>query len=243
MSSSRPIAGRILAYTVHLLTTSGVVCAFLAARELTEESFDPRWVFLWLIGAAIIDSADGPLARRWKVGSNAPRIDGRRIDDIVDYLNYTFIPLLLVWRAEWLPDGLGAVVVVAMGCSLFGFANVDAKMEEAGLFLGFPSYWNVAAFYIGLFDAALGPAGAWVNLGIVVGLAILTLLPVRFVYPNVAPEPWKRLLLFGAAIWTGLLLWMLPMFPHPPAWATVLSLAYVVFYLFVSVLCDLKSRS
>ena len=36
-----------------------------------------------------------------------------------------------------------------MLASVFGFANVGAKEEKGGFFLGFPSYWNVVAFYTG----------------------------------------------------------------------------------------------
>ena len=39
----------------------------------------------------------------------APDIDGRTIDDIVDYLTFTFIPMLLVWRMGWVPFAPGLV--------------------------------------------------------------------------------------------------------------------------------------
>src|SRR5688500_3710464 len=92
---SRP--GRLRGWCVHLLTASGVLAAFQATAEVCSATPDPRRVFLWLGLAVIIDAADGPLARRWRVKQTVPHIDGRTIDDIVDYLTFTFIPLLFVW--------------------------------------------------------------------------------------------------------------------------------------------------
>ena len=42
---------------------------------------------------------DGTLARRVRVKEVMPSFDGRRLDDLVDFLTYTCMPLLLVWRA------------------------------------------------------------------------------------------------------------------------------------------------
>jgi phosphatidylcholine synthase len=52
----------------------------------------PRDVFIFLGLALWIDSTDGMLARGWEVRIWTPRFDGRKLDDITDYLNYTFIP-------------------------------------------------------------------------------------------------------------------------------------------------------
>jgi phosphatidylserine synthase len=132
-----PSLTRAQAYAVHLLTASGVVAAFLAVAELFDDAPDERVVFAWLIVAVVIDAVDGPLARAWDVKRFAPDIDGRTIDDIVDYLTFTFIPLLLVWRMGWVPSApglLGAVwIVPALLASLLGFANVGAKDEAAGV--------------------------------------------------------------------------------------------------------------
>ena len=155
------------AYAVHLLTASGVVAAFLAVAELFDDAPDERVVFAWLVVAVVIDAVDGPLARAWDVKRFAADIDGRTIDDIVDYLTFTFIPLLLVWRMGWVPFAPGfagaAWIVPALVASLLGFANVGAKDEAAGYFRGFPSYWNIAAFYAGLASHGLGEAGQWLN--------------------------------------------------------------------------------
>ena len=235
------------AYFVHVLTATGVVFAFLAMKEVASAVPDPRWVFGWLAIAVLIDAADGPLARRWNVKLYAGRIYGGLIDNIVDYLTFTFIPLMLVWRMDWLPGLDGLWVVLAMMASLFGFSNTTAKQTEAGFFLGFPSYWNVVAYYTGLLTTLYGAMGRGMALGFVLLFSALTVLPVRFIYPNQAPAPWQTPIIGGALLWLGLLLLMLPTFPMLPAWAGPwlfwLSLAYPAFYFGLSAWLDWRDRS
>lgn len=235
------------AYAVHLLTASGIVAAFLAVAELLEEAPDERVVFAWLVVAVALDAIDGPLARAWEVKRFAPDIHGRTIDDIVDYLTFTFIPLLLVWRLGWVPFGPGlpgAVwIVPALLASLLGFANVGAKDEAAGYFRGFPSYWNVVAFYAGLAFHGLGETGQWLNGLVLVALAVLTVSRVRFLYPNLAPRPWKRPVMLGAAAWLAMLLGMLLVYRRVPGWVVGVSLIYPAFYAVLSIAIDPARRS
>lgn len=224
--------GRARAYAVHLYTASGVVLAFAAAAEICSASPDPRRVLLLFAGTVLIDATDGPFARRWEVKRWAGAIDGRVIDDIVDYLTYTFLPLLLVWRMGWLPDPGAVWVIPPLVASLFGFANLEAKDEEGGFFRGFPSYWNVVALYAGVWHALYGP---WPNAVIMLALAVLTLAPLGFLYPNLAPPPWKLPLIGGAMVWLAILLAMLVDYPRTPAWLMWLSLAYPAFYTALSV--------
>ena len=230
---------RLQAYCVHVYTASGVAFAFLAAAETCAPHPDPRWVFVWLSVAALIDATDGPLARRWHVKSRAPRINGRVIDDIVDYLTFTFIPLLLVWRLQWLSPPAGLWVSLAMMASLFGFANTRVKQEHEGFFLGFPSYWNVYAFYTGLWFTHHGPLMPTIVLGL---LTVLTMLPVRFVYPNLVSQPWRGLLIITAFGWLAVLLISLPGYPAVPSWLGWVSLSYPGLYIGVSAYLDVTAR-
>ncbi len=227
------------AYAVHVYTASGIALAFLAAAELTRPVPDPRHVFLLLFAAVLVDATDGILARLWNVKRFAARIDGRTIDDIVDYLTYTFLPLLLMWRLGWLPSPAALWVIPALIASLFGFANRAAKDESAGFFLGWPSYWNVVAFYAGLFT---GPTAAWLTAAFVVLFTILTVAPVRFLYPNLAPPPWRTPVLAGAAIYILLLVAILLLYPNAPLWLILLSLIYPIFYTALSLHLDRSPR-
>ncbi|PHQ32902.1 CDP-alcohol phosphatidyltransferase family protein [Rhodopirellula bahusiensis] len=221
----------VAAYAVHALTASGILPAALAMLEITRADCDPRRVFGWLLLTTFIDAIDGPLARRYHVKTRAKSIDGRTIDDLLDYLTFAFIPLMLVWRMNWMPDGFGVIVALAMGASLFGFAHSDAKDEQNGFFRGFPSYWNIAAFYAGLLHHW---SGQWPVAVIIAVLAGLTIAPIRLVYPNLAPEQHRVWLLSGAAIWTLMLIAMLPMYPQPPAWLVLVSLVYPILYTLAS---------
>jgi phosphatidylcholine synthase len=222
---------RIRAAGLHAYTASGVLFAFLSAAELCSTEPDPRVVFALLALAVMVDATDGPLARRWEVKRALPAIDGRTIDDIVDYLTYTFVPLLLVWRMEWVPEPAAVWIAPALIASLFGFANTGIKDEKGGFFLGFPSYWNVVAFYAGPMSQHYGPA---VNAAILLSLAAATLLPIRFIYPNLAPPPWRTPVILGALVWLGAMLAMLPGYPRVPQWALWLSLLYPAFYVGLS---------
>jgi phosphatidylcholine synthase len=231
-ASTRPtFFQRMRGYAVHAYTASGVGLAFLSAVEICAPSPDPRHCFILLFAAVFVDATDGFLARRWHVKTWAPTIDGRTIDDLVDYLTFTFLPLLLMWRMEWLPQPAAFFVIPALMASLFGFSNRQAKDESAGFFLGFPSYWNVVAFYAGLFG---GKEAAAITGVITLALAVLTVLPIRFLYPNLTPPPWRLPVLVGALLWSIALIALLVNYPSGPRWLAALSLSYPAFYTILS---------
>ena len=166
---------QFLGWCVHGYTALGLVAAGLIAVLLSDnpDAGAFRWCFLLMAFATIVDSTDGFLARRVRIKEVVPGFDGRRLDDLVDFLTYTFLPLLLIWRAEILPSGQEAWLFLPLLASAYGFCQVQAKTDD-GYFLGFPSLWNIVALYL----YAL-PLGAWVKLAIVVVLALLTFVPVR----------------------------------------------------------------
>lgn len=221
------------AYLVHLFTAAGVVPAALAVRELGQPDCDPRIVFAYLLLTTLIDAVDGPLARRFNVKQNAASIDGRVIDDLLDYLTFAFIPLMLIWRMHWMPAGLGFTVTFAMVASLLGFAHQHAKDESRGVFRGFPSYWNLYAIYAGVFSTQVSP---WLTAFTLWVLTMLTVSPVWVLYPNLAPRRWKMPVFMGGFIWTAclaaILLWD---YPRTPMWFVAASLAYPAFYTFASI--------
>jgi len=234
------------AYAVHVLTATGVAFAFLAMASVMGTTVEPRWTFGWIAIAVLIDASDGPLARLWNVKLYAPRIYGHVIDDIVDYLTFTFIPMMLVYRMGWLPGPDALWVILVLMASLFGFSNATAKQAEEGFFLGFPSYWNVVAYYTGLLVVQFGSAGAAFSLGATLLLALGTIVPVRFIYPNQAPKPWQTPVIVGAILWLGMMLAMLPTFPELPSWGDPwllwASLVYPVFYFGLSFYLDWAGR-
>ncbi len=198
---------------------------------------DNRTAFWWLMLAVLIDATDGSMARRAQVEFSVPTIDGARLDDIVDYLTFTFLPVLMIYRSGWLPYPAPLWTFFPLISSLFAFAHVRAK--EGGFFRGFPSYWNIVAFYIAIW---LHEFGQHVVLGIVLVLSLLSILPVRFVYPTRTPTM-AAWFVIGGGLWLTILAIILAAFyPHPPRWWLVLSLFYPAFYLIVSVYLDVADR-
>jgi phosphatidylcholine synthase len=87
------------------------------------------------------------------------------------------------------------------------------------------------AFYAGFAHHLYGP---WVNVAVLLLLALLTVLPVRFLYPNLAPQPWRTPLIVGALVWLGMMMWLLVDYPRAESWVVWLSLLYPAFYFWLS---------
>src|ERR1017187_10363487 len=135
---------KILAWSAHAYTALGLVAAGGIAVAIFHEQF--HYAFILMFVATIIDATDGTWARFVKVKEVLPGFDGRRLDDIIDFQTYTSLPLLLIWRAGILPGGWSGVLLFPLLASAFGFSRIAAKTDD-GYFLGFPSYWNIVAFY------------------------------------------------------------------------------------------------
>jgi phosphatidylcholine synthase len=137
---------KVCAWLVHLYTAMGLVCAAGIAVLIVrggDASF--RRAFMLMLVATAIDATDGWLARKARVKDVLPGFSGRTLDDLVDFQTYTALPLLLLWRADALPDGAAWVLLAPLLASAYGFSQVNAKTDD-GFFLGFPSYWNIVAF-------------------------------------------------------------------------------------------------
>jgi phosphatidylcholine synthase len=229
----RPSLGRQLAaWAVHLYTGLGLVAAAAMAVCIVHGGHAAfQLSFALMIAATLIDATDGTLARGVGVKQVLPGFDGRRLDDLVDFLNYTFLPLLLVWRAGLLPGWQAAWLIVPLMASAYGFCQVEAKTAD-GYFLGFPSYWNVVAFYLYVLD--LRPA---LTLTIVLPLAVLTFVPTRYLYPTHSGRL-NRLTNWLGVAWTALLVYLVWELPRPPgsgsSWPVAVSLAFPLYYLIVS---------
>ncbi len=164
---------RVLAWGVHLFTGLGLICAGAIAVQIVDRDFPAAFALMAV--ATVIDALDGTLARKAHVKKVLPEFDGRRLDDIIDFQTYTSLPLLLMWRAELAPAAALAFPLLA---SAYGFCRKQAKTDD-GYFLGFPSYWNIVAFYCYFLEL---PAPAVI--GLVTVLAFLTFVPTRYLYPS-----------------------------------------------------------
>jgi phosphatidylcholine synthase len=213
---------RAAAWCAHAYTALGAVMAFGGTLAVFNGDF--REAFLWMIAATVVDGTDGVLARLARVKEVTPTFDGARLDDIVDYLTFTFLPVLLLHQAGDLPPGWGLFVAAAvLMSSAYGFAAADAKTTDH-FFTGFPSYWNIAALY--LHAGALGPS---VNAIILLALAALVFVRIGYVYPTRTPVL-RRLTLALCGIWGLMVIAIVVLLPHVPGVLLVGSLFFPVYY-------------
>ncbi len=164
----------LLAWGVHLFTASGAVVGVAALVAIS--AGDLSGAALLMLVALFIDAIDGSLARAANVTEVCPHFDGRRLDDMVDFFNYVLVPVVFMIAAGNLLHW--AVISFPVLASAYGFSLNDAKTED-DFFLGFPSYWNVVAMYLWLLD--ISPA---VGTAIVVVLAGLVFVPLKYIYPS-----------------------------------------------------------
>src|SRR5262245_54623015 len=83
-------ANKALAWCIHAYTALGLVAAAGMAVLIVQGGPDAfRWAFVLMAVATFIDATDGTLARAIRIKEVLPGFDGRRLDDLVDFLTYT----------------------------------------------------------------------------------------------------------------------------------------------------------
>ncbi len=174
--SLEEVRKRGLAWGVHAFTASGAVVGAIALLAIGAGNWQQAAILMLV--ALVIDSADGTLARAAHVREVLPAIDGRRLDDMVDYLNYVIVPVVFLVAAGYLHPAIAAAPILA---SAYGFSQEEAKTED-DFFLGFPSYWNIVALYIWLLDVSQLTATL-----VVVALSIGVFVPLKYLYPSKMP--------------------------------------------------------
>ena len=221
LESNDPPWFRLRAVAVHLYTASGAVLALLILGAAFQgDAVRALWLML---ASLIIDSTDGLLARRLRVSEALPFFDGALLDNIVDYITYVFAPMVLLWSGGYLPAGTSGVVFAALPllASSYQFCRVDAKTDDH-FFLGFPSYFNVVAFYAIVFEP-----GPTTLAAVLVVCSLLVFVPIRYVYPT-RTIAFRRLSLALTALWLVSYAAILLQMPEPDP----LILGFSIFYLF-----------
>lgn len=223
----------ILPWIAHLYTATGAVIALLATGLTFAHNF--RGVFIYLVIATFVDATDGLLARGLKVKERLPHFDGARLDDIIDYLTYVFIPVLVVWQAELVPVPFPVCAAMLLS-SAYGFGQSDAKVASADhFFTGFPSYWNIVVVYLYVWGFPQP-----VNATILIVLAVLVFVPIRYVYPSRTKTLKAPTLVLGTA-WAAVLTWMIWRLPAVDGPWALLSLIFPVYYFALSLWLHVRS--
>lgn len=209
------------AWFVHFYTALGLVMALLATLAISRG--DPFDAALWIALAMAIDGTDGNMARAWQVKKYVPAFDGRKLDDITDYLTYTFIPVFFMYQFGIASGRWQWVLFAVLMASAYGFCNTHAKTDD-GFFTGFPSYWNAVALYLFWLKFPNWLAGT-----LLLVLALFTFIPMKFISFNQTRQLRKTdRTLF--TIWAVVLVYLMANFEDPDRLVLHFSLFYPVFY-------------
>ncbi|MBK9942115.1 MAG: CDP-diacylglycerol O-phosphatidyltransferase [Kouleothrix sp.] len=215
------------AAAVHLYTASGAVLAFLMVLAAIQgNAVQALWISLITL---IVDGTDGSLARRFRVREMLPWFDGARLDDIVDYLTYVFAPVLLIWKLGFLPAGISGMIMAALPllASSYQFCRVDAKTDDH-FFLGFPSYWNVIAFYAIVLNLTPQTVGI-----VLIFWSIMVFVPIRYLYPT-RTAAFRTVTLTLSGLWLVSFAVILAQMPSPNPLLVNFSLLYMAYYVALS---------
>ncbi len=229
-------APTVAAWGVHFYTALGAVLGFLALEATARGNY--QFAFAWMALATFIDSTDGMLARRVRVKQVLPQFDGALLDNIVDYLTYVVVPIVLAYIAGLVPSGVWGLFVCSLPllASGYQFCQVDAKTDD-DFFKGFPSYWNIVIFYLYVLQTSVA-----VNVFLLVLFSILVFVPIRYLYPSKNPVARKTTFVLGA-VWALLSLLLLAQFPSPSPELGWVSMFFPVYYVGLSLLLHFRRLS
>lgn len=233
LENANPPWFRTKAVAVHLYTASGAVLALLILIAAFQgEAVKALWLML---AALVIDSTDGLLARRLRVSEALPFFDGAMLDNIVDYMTYVFAPIVLLWSEAYLTEGTPGIVFAALPllASSYQFCRVDAKTDDH-YFLGFPSYFNVVAFYAIVFEPSPNVLAA-----VLVVCSLLVFVPIRYVYPT-RTIAFRKLSLTLTALWLASYAVILLQMPEPDPLILGFSILYLCYYFGLSLYLSAK---
>lgn len=224
----------LVAWAVHAFTASAACFGILTLISIYQHDYVQA---LWFMAVAVlIDAVDGTLARLVRVKSVLPNIDGALLDNIVDYLNYVITPCFFLFvKTDMLPPSLLLIIIIAITItSSYQFCQADAKTPDH-FFKGFPCYWNIAVFYMFIFNTTMNT-----NALILAILCVLIFVPVKYVYPSrldyLTESKSLKIMMHGFSLIYGisssLILWNYPNIN--PIWL-LLSIGYVLMYLGLSI--------
>lgn len=226
---------KIKAWSVHAFTASGVVFGLLALLAILDN--DPKMAFVWMGITLFIDGVDGTLARRYDVKNQVPEFDGTVLDLIIDYLTYVFVPAIFVYCYVPLPEGTKTLTAaIILLSSFFCFCNKHMKSAD-NYFVGFPATWNIVALYY----VVLSPP-AWVTFIATVILAILSVVPIKFLHPFRVRKA-MPLNIFFTVIWLIASAFLIAQYGHFKVWTLMLwwvSGLYFIGFGIWQTICDRK---
>ncbi|CUR55204.1 CDP-diacylglycerol-cholineO-phosphatidyl transferase [metagenome] len=224
---TNPPGARVAAALVHTYTAVGSVLALLMVHYSYAANVQAvLWLFL---AAMVVDGTDGFLARHFRVKEVMPSFDGALLDNIIDYITYAFAPMVLLWANGFLPSGFfgGVCAALPLLASCYQFCRSDAKTDDH-FFLGFPSYWNIVAFYVVVVGFSQSTTAV-----ILLVFTVLVFVPVKYLYPSRTVTLWG-LNMTLSVLWLGAFAAITAQLPDPDDWLVLVSLIYPIYYTAVS---------
>ncbi|WNY66624.1 phosphatidylcholine synthase [Borreliella lusitaniae] len=171
----------ILAWLVHIFTASGLIVGLYSIISIVNGDYS-LLLKLTAIGL-IIDGIDGTMARKLKVKELIPEIDGALLDNITDYINYTFIPVIFFYLGEFIEEKYKVAICIGiLLSSAYQFSRTDAKTND-NYFRGFPSLWNLFVILNIIFK--IGQITNFITISICI---IISFIPIKFIYPSKTKE-------------------------------------------------------
>ena len=176
MSKNKKDIDTLLAWSVHLLTCSGLIAGFLSLICIFQNDETSAFLFLGL--ALLIDAIDGTLARKFKVSVFLKNIDGKMLDSVIDFFNYIIIPSLMIYWFKFVPAPFEIIVPsIILIVSAISYSN-NNLMTSDNFYKGFPCIWNILLFYLYLFDLS-----QIYNLFLISACILLKFIPIKFIHP------------------------------------------------------------
>lgn len=215
-----------LLWLIHLYTALGIPIAGLTIYYCAKNEIKTAFFLMFL--AVLIDATDGPLARRFNVSEVLAKFDGRKLDDLVDFLNYVLVPVSMAFFLKILPGNNLFFGIVPVMASAYGFSQVSAKTEDS-FFTGFPSYWNLLVFYLYLFKLP-----TFLNIIIFILFSVAVFIPIKYVVPF-KTKPFSKVTDIFCIVWCLNLTVIYFFLPNTPLWLVIISSAFPLYYTGLSI--------
>lgn len=169
---------KALAWSVHVFTASGLLAAFMAILAIENGEF--RAAMLWLFLCQVIDGVDGGLARLFRVREVLPHVNGQTIDYVIDFATYAIIPAYFFYKAGFVSEewNLPLTFVILLVSAVY--YGIEGMVADDMHFVGFPVMWNMVV----LFMYFIFNFPSWMNVLLVIALAVLHFVPIKFAYPS-----------------------------------------------------------
>ncbi|ACH94499.1 phosphatidylcholine synthase [Borrelia recurrentis] len=226
----------ILAWLVHILTASGLIVGFYSIIAIINTDYN-LLIKLTILGL-LIDGIDGTLARKLKIKEVIPTINGELLDNIVDYINYTFIPTIFFYYSNFIQEKYKIIICIGiLLASAYQFSQLDAKTSD-DYFRGFPSLWNFLIIFNVIFEINKNT-----NIIIILSCIAFSFVPIKFIYPSKTKE--LKYITLPITIITSLLIILIIFIKLPDIYLTIgktLIIIYCLYLILASIYLTCKTK-